>query len=451
MTVGRRASFAEGLARSAYSTLFRMLAPAVLARAWWRGRAEPIYRAAFTERWGWYRSGSNAAVSRRSGPLWIHSVSLGETIAASALIDALRRRDPALKFLLTQGTATGRAAASKLLHDGDRQSWLPIDTPGAVARFLDHFEPAIGVLMETEIWPNLMLAAARRQIPIVLANGRLSARSLRSGRRVSLVLRPAFERLRFALAQSNDDANRLREAGVADVRIAGNLKFDLEPAPERIAQGRRWRAALHNASQPARDVVLAAVTREGEEAAMLDAWQKLAWPTLSARPLFVIVPRHPQRFDEVARVIEARGLTFVRRSAWGDDPPPSAWTADVWLGDSMREMAAWYSMADVALLGGSFEPLGGQNLIEAAACGCPIVMGPHTFNFAAAAAGALEAGAAQRVSTVGEGIAVAVAMLDHDHPDDSAMRASNARAFAAAHRGAAERMADAILRVIKPS
>ncbi len=463
MSGARRDTFGEGVARAAYSMLVRGLAPLMLARAWWRGRAEPAYRASFTERWGWYRRGSvlsHSATTQTAAmalapasvrPLWIHSVSLGETVAASALVDALRRRDASIRFLLTQGTATGRAAAALLLQPGDAQTWLPIDTPGAVARFLDHFRPEIGVLMETEIWPNLMNAAALRHLPMVLANGRLSARSLRSGQRVGLVLRPAFERLRLALAQSGDDAERLRAAGVTDVRVAGNLKFDLEPEPALIGQGQRWRSLLQRASRAARDVVLAAVTREGEEEPMLDAWLKLASRRSPSRPLFVIVPRHPQRFEAVAQLVEARGLRLARRSGWANEPPTSAFDADVWLGDSMREMATWYSMADVALLGGSFEPLGGQNLIEAAACGCPVVMGPHTFNFAAAAAGALEAGAAQRVADVDEGMAVAIAMLDHQHPDDSAVRSSRARAFAAAHRGAADRMADAILASIRSS
>ena len=171
------------------------------------------------------------------------------------------------------------------------------------------------------------------------------------------------------------------------MRVFGNLKFDMTPAPALLARGRDWRAQVQ------RPVVLAAATREGEEAPLLAAWAALPAP----RPLLLLVPRHPQRFDEVAALIAAQGHTLARRSTWGDTPPGSAAAADVWLGDSMREMPLYYALADVALLGGSFAPLGGQNLIEAAACGCPLLMGPHTFNFAQAAELALAAGAALRV------------------------------------------------------
>ena len=187
-------------------------------------------------------------------------------------------------------------------------------------------------------------------------------------------------------------------------------------------------------------MVLAAVTREGEEASLLAAWRAVAAP----RPLLVVVPRHPQRFDAVATLIGEAGFSLSRRSAWPDGPPAAAAAADVWLGDSMREMPAWYALADVALLGGSFAPLGGQNLIEAAACGCPVVMGPHTFNFADAAELALAAGAAIRVATIEEGVARALALAGQG--DERRQRGEAGLAFAAAHRGAAARMAEGILR-----
>ena len=234
---------------------------------------------------------------------------------------------------------------------------------------------------------------------------------------------------------SEADAARLREAGVGEVVVAGNLKFDLAPEASLIERGRRWKASLG-----ARPVVLAAVTREGEEASLLAAWRALT----AARPLLVVVPRHPQRFEAVAALIAEAGFGLSRRSAWGDSPPRDAGAADVWLGDSMREMPIWYALADVALLGGSFEPLGGQNLIEAAACGCPVVMGPHTFNFADAAELALAAGAAIRVATLEEGVARALALVGQD--DERRQRGAAGLAFAAAHRGAAARMVEAILR-----
>jgi 3-deoxy-D-manno-octulosonic-acid transferase len=417
-------------ARSLYSALLVLAQPLYLLRLWWRGRAEPLYREAIGERLGHYRDAPS------SGWLWLHAVSLGETRAAAALIEALRARRPGLRLLLTHSTATGRAAGQELLREGDRQTWLPFDTPGAVRRFLAHFEPAIGVLMETEVWPNLLPAAQARGIPLVLANARLSEKSRRRGERFDALLRPAVVALSLVLAQSEADAQRLRSAGAREVRVCGNLKYDLAPDAALLARGQAWRAAL------ARPVLLFAVSREGEEAPLLGAWARLRRTLASPPPLLVIVPRHPQRFDEVAALMRASGLSLARRSEWGEEPGAAALGADAWLGDSMREMPLYYGLAQVALLGGSFAPLGGQNLIEAAACGCPVVMGPHTFNFAEAATLAEAAGAALRVEGIEAGLAQALALLgDGQRLADAGERC---RSFAAEHRGAAQRMADQV-------
>jgi 3-deoxy-D-manno-octulosonic-acid transferase len=364
------------------------------------------------------------------GRLWLHTVSLGETRAAAPLIAALREVRPGLRLLLTHSTATGCDAGRELLREGDAQTWLPYDTPGSVRRFLRHWQPSIGVLMETEIWPNVQCEAERAGLPMVLANARLSEKSLRQGERFAALMRPAARRLRLALAQSEADAQRLRQAGVGEVQVCGNLKYDLRPAPTLLERGQAWRARL------GRPVLLMAVSREGEEAPLLASWAKLP---AADRPLLAIVPRHPQRFDEVAALVQAQGLRLARRSSWGDVPAQDALAADVWLGDSMREMALYYGLADVALLGGSFEKLGDQNLIEAAACGCPLLMGPHTFNFAEAAELALEAGAARRVTDMDEAIAEGLALCG-DMARRTAMQQA-AQAFAAQHRGAAARMA----------
>ncbi|MDL2338044.1 MAG: 3-deoxy-D-manno-octulosonic acid transferase [Pseudomonadota bacterium] len=427
------------MARAAYAALLRLAAPAFVLKLWWRGRAEPPYRHAIGERFGRY-----AGAPASSGWIWVHAVSLGETRAASALVMALRGQRPGLHLLLTHGTATGRAAGAALLRPGDRQAWLPFDTPGSVARFLEHFHPAIGVLMETEIWPNLLRAAHRRGIPMVLANARLSERSARKAERLQLLFRPVADSLNLVLAQTQEDAERLRAAGAPRVEVSGNLKFDVTPDAVQLARGLAWRQII------GRGVVLAASTREGEEAALLWAWRQLPAP----RPLLLIVPRHPQRFDDVAGLIAGSGLGFVRRSAWQDVPPPDASAADVWLGDSIGEMAVYFGCSQVALLGGSFEPLGGQNLIEAAACGCPVLMGPHTFNFTEAAELALREGAAQRVTGIDEAVRVAVGIVAAStganlHPSTdvsgaAAPSSARALAFAARHRGAALRMAERI-------
>ena len=414
----------EWLARGAYSTLLRLATPLYLARLWWRGRREPSYRHGWSERLGW-----SAAVAE-PGRLWLHAVSLGETSAAAPLIEALRRLRPGLRLLLTHGTATGRDAGRALLREGDAQAWLPYDTPGAVRRFLRHHRPALGVVMETEVWPNLLHQAHAAGVPMALVNARLSQRSWYKGQRLAMLMHPALARFVRVLAQTEADAARLRSSGAVDVQVLGNLKFDVTPSPELLARGKSWRGAVQ------RPQVLAAVTREGEEAPLLAAWRALPQP----RPLLLLVPRHPQRFDEVAALVAQAGFTLARRSGWGDASPPPE--VDVWLGDSLGEMPAYYAAADVALLGGSFAPLGGQNLIEAAACGCPVVMGPHTFNVVQAAEQALAAGAALRVPDLSAGVAAA---LELAQGDAGAGMSSRALSFAAEHRGAAECMAQRIV------
>ena len=421
---------AQRVARAAYSLLLRLLQPLYVARLRRRGRAEPLYHHAIDERLGVYEGAPS------SGWVWVHAVSLGETRAAAALIDALRALRPGMRLLLTHGTATGREAGVEALREGDLQAWLPYDTPAIAERFLDHFSPAIGVLMETEVWPNLLLAAQARSLPMVLANARLSVKSHRQGQRLAALMRPAAQSLRLVLAQTEADAARLRDSGAAHVHVSGNLKFDMSPDPALVALGHVWQMSLP------RSVLLAAVTREGEEAMLLAAWKHVPEP----RPLLLIVPRHPQRFDEVAALITGAGFTLARRSAWGDAPSADATQAQVWLGDSMREMALYYGVARVALLGGSFAPLGGQNLIEAAACGCPVVMGPHTFNFAEAAELSVTAGAALRAPDMAAAVHEALALLQEPKRLDACVK--SAQAFAGQHRGAAQRMAREIVALI---
>jgi 3-deoxy-D-manno-octulosonic-acid transferase len=418
----------ETLARWVYSAALVVLTPLYLARLWWRGAREPTYRERLAERLGWQRSRRPAAPV-----VWLHAVSLGETRAAAPLIDTLRVRWPQAALLLTCSTATGADAGKGLLRSGDTQAWLPYDTPGAVRRFLRHWRPAVGVLMETEVWPNLVHGAREAGVPLVLANARLSAKSLRQGQRFSALLRPALQGITRVLAQSDADVERLQAFGATAVEACGNLKFDVTPPAAQLAQGAAWRQAL------GRSVVLAASTREGEEAPLLAAWQARPAP----RPLLLVVPRHPQRFDEVATLIERAGFSLARRSAWTD--VPRAPQADVWLGDSIGEMALYGACADVALLGGSYAPLGGQNLIELAACGTPVVLGPSTFNFAEAAERALEARAALRVANIDDGVRAAVAITCDG--DRTAWR-ERALGFAAAHRGATERTAQRIVELI---
>ena len=414
-----------------------------------RARAEPLYGQWVAERFG--RAYAAPAVSREDErPLWIHAVSLGETRAAAILAQALRARRPGLRLLLTHGTATGRAEGAKLLQAGDAQAWQPWDTPAAVARFLAHFRPRAGVLMETEIWPNLIAQSAAQGVPLALANARLSEKSLRA----AWLMRPAYTRLAATWAQTEADAARLRQMGAPVAGVFGNLKFDARPDPALLALGQRWR---EQARQAGRAIVMLASSRDGEEAAFMQAivQARAADAAGLAGIQWLIVPRHPQRFDEVARLAQSHGLHVSRRSAWpqsanegtganesgsANAAPPAA---DLWLGDSLGEMPVYYAAARVALLGASFAPLGGQNLIEAAACACPVVMGPHTFNFAQAAESAQAAGAALRAPDMPAALAAALTLARDEAAHERAAQA--ALALIAAHRGAADRTADAVL------
>ena len=427
--------------RQLYSLLMQLAQPLVRARLKRRGEQEPGYLVAMDERFGYYENPQQAV----SGCVWIHAVSLGETRAAAILIAALRARLPDMRLLLTHGTATGREEGAKLLQSGDLQVWQPWDTPETVARFLTHFQPRIGILMETEVWPNLVAGCKAMDVPLVLANARMSGKSLNTSLKLKWLSRPAYSSLAGVWAQTQADASRLWQLGASVQGVFGNIKFDATPDADQLALGRLWHKALRL------PVVMLAVSREGEEAQLIDLLRdQLAGvaPAMASRVQWMIVPRHPQRFDEVARLIEAGGFQVSRRSQWMDGPqnniPQDAMDAlpTLWLGDSMGEMPLYYGLADAALLGGSFEKLGGQNLIEAAACGCPVIMGPHTFNFAEAASLANAAGAAQRVPSLARGVVAACETV----LDAQSLQASrhNALAFAQAHRGSANLLAAAI-------
>jgi len=416
----------EHAALAAYAWLLRLITPLYLARLWWRGRVEPGYRRQVWARLGWGPKTAGGA----SGPtVWLHAVSLGETRAAVPLLTALRLQWPGMRLLLTCGTATGWDAGEPLLQAGDVHTWMPWDTPGSVRRFLVRHRPQVAVLMETEVWPAMLAVSQAAGLPVVLANARLSDKSLRSGLRLAALMQPAARRITLALAQTADDARRLMQMGVARVEVCGNLKFDLQPQPELLQRGQFWRLASP------RPIVMAASTREGEESSILQAWTA---PGRSPGARLLLVPRHPQRFDEAHALVLSMGLSCSRRSAWpGGMPDQAALAADVWLGDSMGEMPAYYAASQCALLGGSFAPLGGQNLIEAAACRCPVVMGPSTFNFEQAAQVCEEAGVAWRVADAAEAVRRVDQLLAET---DLAVVGQKAVELIARHQGAARQM-----------
>jgi len=417
-----------------YSCLMWLAQPLLKRKLLRRSVMEPGYGQCIGERFGSYAE----PVPAHNGPtVWLHAVSLGETRAVAVLVMALRQQLPQMRLLLTHGTATGRAEGLKLLQAGDLQAWQPWDTPDAAQRFLKHFKPDLGILMETEVWPNLVHGCQRLAVPLVLVNARLSDKSLRQAQRLAWLARPAFAALTAVWAQTPLDAQRLQSLGAKVQGVMGNLKFDAEPNADQLALGQQWRAQLP------KPVVMFASSREGEELALLEILGHA--PRDAANVQWLIVPRHPQRFDEVAKLIELHGFTVQRRSSWGAGGPAAVATEKpaIWLGDSLGEMALYYGMADVALLGGSFEPLGGQNLIEAAACGCPVVMGPHTFNFAEAAEQALAAGAALRVADLGQAVNGLGGLLC---ADTLAAARQAAKRFAQSHQGAAQRLAEVLAR-----
>lgn len=424
------------LARALYSTLTYLAQPLLRFKLRRRAVAEPGYGLAIEERFGRYQShhgGLTPEQEAKAGWIWIHAVSLGETRAAAILLTALRQQRPHLRLLLTHSTATGRTEGQKLLQAGDRQVWLPWDTPRAVHRFLRRFQPVLGILLETEIWPNLIAICQQYRVPLVLANARLNEKSYQQAQRLRWLARPAYAGLTAVYAQSDADAKRLCALGAPVQGVFGNLKFDAIPDAAQTIQGQRWR---NHATKP---VLLLASSREGEEELWLQAWQALAArPQLHQRVQWLIVPRHPQRFDAVATLLEQAGLRVSRRSQWKVHPEP----ADVWLGDTIGEMALYYSLATVALLGGSFAPLGGQNLIEAVACGCPLVLGPHTFNFAEAATLALRQEVARPAADMAQAIVVAETWLQEEAILKKAQTA--ALLLSQEHRGAAQATATAV-------
>ncbi|MDD5389734.1 MAG: lipid IV(A) 3-deoxy-D-manno-octulosonic acid transferase [Gallionellaceae bacterium] len=396
----------------------------LLRRAW----RQPAYLRHWSERLGFA-----PGVPTRQPLIWLHAVSVGETRAAAPLLKALKARHPDHAILLTHTTPTGRETGRELFGDSLIQCYLPYDFPPLVWLFLRRARPVMGVIMETEIWPNLYAVCARRGVPLFLVNARLSEKSARGYARFRALTAPALRGLAGIAAQTESDARRLRELGAVDVAVGGNVKFDVTPPADTQARARALRAMFAG-----RFVFLAASTREGEEALILDALDGVNIPGL----LLVLVPRHPQRFDAVARQLEERNMAYARRST----NQPLQPTTRIFLGDSMGELAAYYAAADLAYVGGSLLPLGGQNLIEAAAAGCPALIGPHTWNFAEAAEQAVACGAARRVVNA-EALAEAVSALFRDPVARERMREAGLR-FAAANRGATERVMEMLERCL---
>jgi 3-deoxy-D-manno-octulosonic-acid transferase len=398
-----------------------------LLRSTWR---DPSARAHWAERLGY---GVAADAAGGPGALWIHAPTRAEVHTAAAVIDALRGVEPGLRLLLTHATGGAREAGRRLLRDGDAQSWLPVDTPGAVRRFLHRWQPLAGLMMRSGVRPNLFAAAARRRLPLIVADARLSESQLAAAGRWRSLTEPAMSSLTLVLAQTEADAWRLGRSGARQVRVTGSLSLDLTPSPRQLARGLQWRGALGRA------VVLAVHWHEAEEIPLLRAWLGLPEP----RPLLLLVPADARRCDEVAELVLDFRLLLRRRSGFGDEPPPDAAEADVWLGDVAAEVALYFGLADAALLGGSFVPQRQASAVEAAACGCPLVIGPHAQSHDAIEV--LSAGAALRAVDLEDAVARAAALAIDPARNDWVEAAF---AFSALHRGAAKRVVAELLAVL---
>ncbi len=353
------------MVRALYTLVFLILLPVIFSRLWYRSWRAPAYAQRWHERFA-------AGGDLRPGGIWVHAVSVGESIAAAPMIKALMARHPDLPITVTCMTPTGSQQIRKLFGDQVGHAYLPYDLPWLQSRLIKRLKPRICIIMETELWPNLVASCNAAKVPVVLANARLSERSARGYRRIGALARPMLSGLDWVAVQSRPEYDRFSELGVQaqSMTVTGSIKFDLQPDAEKMRQARQWRAAWGP-----RPVWIAASTHAGEDEIVLDAHRQI----LDVHPLtlLILVPRHPERFDGVARLIREAGLTLVRRSEAG---VPT--TEQVLLGDSMGELMQFYACADIAFVGGSFVPTGGHNYLEPAALGLPVLSGPHRFNFA---------------------------------------------------------------------
>ena len=375
--------------RTLYNLLFHLALPLIAIRLFWRARRAPAYSKRIGERF------AVGLPAFRAGGIWVHAVSVGESIAAAPMVRELQARYPQLPITVTCMTPTGSERVRALFGDSVQHCYLPYDLPWAAARLLDRLQPKLAVVMETELWPNHIHACARRSIPVVLANARLSERSARGYARFAGLTAPMLAELSLIAAQTNIEAERFRQLGARSdaVQVTGSIKFDLNIDPtlsERAAQLRQqW-------SAQSRPVWIAASTHTGEDEIILAAHRQL----LDHHPeaLLILVPRHPERFGSVAELCRRQGFTTVRRSL--DEAPAPA--TQVLLGDTMGELLFLFALADVAFVGGSLVPTGGHNLLEPAALGKPVLTGPHLFNFLDIAAQLRDAGALVEVDSAHE-------------------------------------------------
>lgn len=426
-----------------YQLLWHLLLPFAFIRLAWRTRHSSEYLNHFSERLGFV---DGKAIAQ--GAIWIHAVSVGETRAAQPLVEAYLERGE--NILLTHMTLNGRRTGAALFANAIaagrlHQVYLPYDLCWSVANFIRVLKPKLGLFMETEAWPTVVFYCAEIGLPLFLVNARLSERSASRVNQFGKAGRALFQAFAGILAQTQFDAQRYRSLGVKQVEIVGNLKFDVPLDPILVQQGKSWKEGLH---AKRRLMVCAASTRDGEEVIILKAWKDLLLANaFEIAPLLCLVPRHPERFPEVARQIQEAGLQLRYRTEW-IEAPNSDVAVDVILGDSMGEMPMYYSAADLVVMGGSLLSFGGQNLIEACASGCPVLLGEHTYNFQQAALDAIEVGAAKRIQgelILSEPVALMEALKELLlNTAELAKMSSAAIAYSIEHQGATKKILAAL-------
>jgi len=412
--------------RTLYTLLFHLALPLLALRLYLRARKAPAYGRRIDERF------AIMLPTMRKGGIWVHAVSVGESIAAAPMVRALLKAYPELPITLTCMTPTGSERIGALFADEPRvqHCYLPYDLPWAAGRFLDHVQPRLGVIMETELWPNHIHQCARRGIPVALANARLSERSARGYGRFARLTRPMLAEMSLIAAQTEVEAQRFLALGAraACVQVTGSIKFDLKIDEQLVPRAQALRQQWAATSRP---VWIAASTHDGEDALILQAHQQLL--QVHGDALLILVPRHPERFDAVHAICSQQFAT-VRRST---GLPVLAQT-QVLLGDTMGELLFLYALADMAFVGGSLVPTGGHNPLEPAALALPVLMGPHVFNFLEISAMLREAGALQQVDDA-QGLAGAVQRLV-ELPQDARRMGEAGRAVMRANQGALQRL-----------
>lgn len=424
--------------RSLYTLLFHLCLPLVALRLVWRAWRAPAYSRRIGERF------AVGLPPLRTGGIWVHAVSVGESIAAAPLVRELLARYPDLPITLTCMTPTGSERIRALFPEAQfagrvQHCYLPYDLPWAAARFLRQAQPRLAVIMETELWPNYIHQCARRDIPVALANGRLSARSARGYGRFAKLTAPMLAELNLLAVQSQAEAERFIALGARPetVEVTGSIKFDQQVDADVLARASALREQWQAQQRP---VWIAASTREGEDALVIKAHRQL----LATQPdaLLILVPRHLERFDSAATQLREAGLAFVRRSSAAAVGPE----VQVLLGDSMGELMFLYALADIAFVGGSLVETGGHNPLEPAALGLPVIMGPHRFNFQEITAKLLERNALCEVADA-EALGAQVAELLGEPARALAMREAGL-AVLKANQGALQRLLDGLGRLI---